>query len=70
MIIHHEGHGSTLLTIDYEHEGFVGAGLKPALPNFPNPSSPEPGLSDVEGCLRGEWIWIILTSQPALDGLT
>jgi hypothetical protein len=30
MIIHHEGHGSTALTIDFEREGFVGAGLKPA----------------------------------------
>jgi len=39
-----------MLTTGDEHEGFVGAGLKPALPNYPNPSCPEPVLSAVEGC--------------------
>jgi len=31
-----------MLTTGYEQEGFVEAGLKPALPNNPNPSCPEP----------------------------
>ena len=55
-----------MLTTGYEHE------VRKII--YPNPSCPEPGLSDVEGCLRGEIVFFIehsnlgtVADQPQAD---
>jgi len=55
-----------MLTTGYEHE------VRKII--YLNPSCPEPGLSDVEGCLRGEIVFFIehsnlgtVADQPQAD---
>jgi len=45
-LIHHEGHGSTMLTTGYE--------LDVRSFSYPEPSCPEPVVSPAEPCLRGK----------------